>query len=211
MGKAQRAHQQHPFGIRVMCCMCGRVRWARCALPILRSRATQISRRAGARRSQGWPLIIIPPRAEGIRYTSPWFNHGRNERTANPLPQTKPRTVHHTYQPVGNPRARMNDRHTRSHPEPKASGIPVQPWAKRAHRQPVAPSQAPNGASNIPARGESTGTDERPPHPIPPRAEGIRYTSSTMGETSAPPTRCPKPSPERGITHTSPWGIHGHG
>jgi hypothetical protein len=24
----------------------------------------------------------IPPRAEGIRYTSPWFNHGRNERAA---------------------------------------------------------------------------------------------------------------------------------
>ncbi len=24
----------------------------------------------------------FPPRAEGIRYTSPWFNHGRNERAA---------------------------------------------------------------------------------------------------------------------------------
>jgi hypothetical protein len=71
------------------------------------------------------PPHPIPPRAEGIRYTSPWFNHGRIERTANPLPQAKPRTGHHTYQPVGNPRVTANAHRSSSNPEPKASGIPA--------------------------------------------------------------------------------------
>jgi hypothetical protein len=163
-----------------------------------------------------------PSRAEGIRHTSPWFNHGRNDHAADSLPQAKPKASgipahgstlgETTRPPIPNPKP--SRRHHTYQPM-------VQPWAKRPFLR--HPTQTEPKASGIPAHGSTLGETTRPPKPTPSRAEGIRHISpwfnpgrndqatdtlpqakpkasgipahgSTMGETTMPPTPYPKPS-----------------
>jgi hypothetical protein len=80
-----------------------------------------------------------PSQAEGIRHTSPWFNHGRNDHATDTLPQAKPKASHISArgESTGSvPRAKRGDI---QYPSPsQAEGITISPRAPvQSHRMDV--------------------------------------------------------------------------